>query len=144
MMSILGKIHEILLYGVISAIICMVKGAISPAELFYSGLEPTGFIRIFYSYMFWSVILFLPISFIGALATKYLDYGRGLTFKSYKIVIIMFAHVGEDLLGLVLTPFWFLIDLISKKLNDAWKLFDYATYAIEIVFIVIGMLLCFT
>lgn len=142
-MSITGKIHEIVLYGVISAIVCIAKGAVSPTELFNSGLEPVGFIGIFYAYMFWSTILFIPVGFIGALVTKYLDFGRGLTFKSYKIVVIMFAHIGEDLLGLVLTPIWFIVDLLSKKLNDEWKIFDYATYAIEITFITIGMLLCF-
>jgi len=143
-MAIIGKVHEILLYGVISSIVCVVKGAVSPAELFSSGMTPSGFIGIFYAYMFWSVMLFIPVSFLGALVTKYFDYGRGLTFQSYKIVVIMFAHIGEDLLGLVLTPFWFIADLISKKLNDGWKIFDYVTYAIEIAFIAIGMLICLT
>jgi hypothetical protein len=82
-------------------------------------------------------VLFIPIAIIGAFATKYGDGGEGLTFGSDNIVVIVFAHIGEELLGLFLTPFWFLKDLFTKNFNG-WKIFDYMTYAIEIIIIIIG------
>lgn len=98
---------------------------------------------MFEAYMFWGAMLFIPFAIIEAFATKYGDYGEGLTFDSDNIVVIIFAHIAEELLGIILTPFWFLKDLFSNNLDDGWKIFDYVTYAIEIVLIIIGMLFCF-
>ena len=113
-MSFIGKLHEIALYALITSIICIVLG--KPVILFLLG----------------SLVVFLVIAIIGAYDTKKNDHGEGLTFKSDKILVIMFAHIAEELLGLVLTPIWFIKDLIKKNFHG-WKIFDYVTYFIEII-----------
>ena len=90
-------------------------------------------------FLFWASALFIPIAIIGAFATKYCDNGEGLTFNSNNILVIAFSHIAEEILGLLLTPFWFLKDLFTKNFN-MWKIIDYTTYAIELVFIAIGVI----
>ena len=84
--------------------------------------------------------MYIPIAIIGAFATKYGDGGEGLSFKSDNIIVIIFAHIAEEILGLFLTPFWFLVDLFKKRLDDDGKVVDYITYVIELVFFSIGIL----
>lgn len=81
-----------------------------------------------------------PIAVIGAFATKYGDGGEGLSFKSDNLFVIFFAHIAEEILGLFLTPFWFLIDVFRKRLDDVGKAVDYITYAIELIFFAVGIL----
>ena len=140
-MVLIGKLHEISLYGLISTIICLVNQLTSFDILWISAFEVTSFISFFEAYLFWSSVLFIPLAIIGAFATKYVDDGEGLLFDSDNIFVIIFAHIAEELLGLILTPFWFLKDLFTQDLNEAWKIIDYITYAIEIVFIFIGFLI---
>lgn len=139
-MSIIGKIHEISIYGVITTIVCLCIGKTSFSELWDAKLNVTGFSTFFLAFLFWSCILFIPIAIIGAYATKYEDDGNGLTFKSQNIVVIIFAHMAEEILGLLLTPFWFLTDFFKKKLGDEGKAIDYITYLIELIFIFIGVI----
>lgn len=82
----------------------------------------------------------IPIAIIGAFAIKYVDDGEGLLFDSESIVVIIFGHIAEELLGLVLSPFWFLKDLFTDDL-DGIKIFDYVTYLIELIFIAVGLFL---
>ena len=103
-------------------------------------LNVTSFSTFFLAFLFWACVLYIPIAIIGAFATKYGDDGEGLSFKSNNIVVIIFAHIAEEILGLFLTPFWFLIDLFRKRLDDGGKAVDYITYAIELVFFAIGIL----
>ncbi len=138
-MSIIGKIHEISLYGLITMMVCLINGLITIRNLWDAAFHPDGFSTFFQSYLFWASVLFIPIAIIGAFATKYADSGEGLTFGSDNVVVIIFAHIAEELLGLFLTPFWFLKDVFTKKFNG-WKVFDYVTYVIELVFILIGFL----
>lgn len=138
-MSIIGKIHEISLYGLISAILCLFIGKTSISVLWESATKPDSFVMFFNCFMFWTSILFIPVAVIGAFATKYVHKGEGLTFKSDNLAVIAFAHIAEELLGLILTPFWFLKDLFTKNLDDGWKIFDYITYAVELLFIFIGV-----
>lgn len=139
-MSFIGKIHEISLYGFITAIVCLFVGKTSFEVLWESATHPISFAMFFNCIIFWESVLFIPIAIIGAFATKYSDGGEGLTFKSDNLAVIAFAHIAEELLGLLLTPFWFLKDLFTKNL-DGWKIFDYITYAIELLFIFIGVLI---
>ncbi|MBR3971065.1 MAG: hypothetical protein IKJ87_08310 [Ruminococcus sp.] len=120
-MSFVGKLHEISLYTLITTIILFVlkKGNIL--------------------YIFCAFILFIAIALIGAILTKKYDNGEGLTFNSDKLLVIIFAHIAEEILGLVLTPIWFIKDLITKKWN-AWKVFDYITYFIEVIVAIIIIL----
>lgn len=138
-MSIIGKLHELSLYGLITTIVCLFTGKTSLAILWESATHPDSFVMFFYCYLFWASVLFIPIAVIGAFATKYGDGGKGLTFKSDNLAVIAFAHIAEELLGLLLTPFWFLKDLFTKNLDDGWKIFDYVTYAIELIFIFISV-----
>ena len=93
--------------------------------------------------LFWALVLFIPIATIGAIATKYRDYGEGLTFFSSNIVVIIFAHIGEELLGLVATPYWFVRDVFIKNLDEPVRIVDYILYLSEIIFIIIGMIFIF-
>ena len=43
-------------------------------------------------------------------------------------------------MGLFLTPFWFLIDLFRKRLDDDGKAADYITYGIELAFFGVGIM----
>ncbi len=138
-MSIIGKFHEISLYGLISAIVCLFTGKTSFGVLWEAATKPDSFEMFFNCFMFWASVLFIPIAIIGAFATKYGDGGEGLTFKSDNLAVIAFAHIAEELLGLILTPFWFLKDLFTKNLDDGWKIFDYVTYVIELLFIFISV-----
>lgn len=139
-MSFLGKLHEISLYGLITNIICLFNGKTSFSSLWEAAFHPEGIAMMFEAYLFWASVLFIPLAVIGAFATKFGDGGEGLTFCSDNLVVIAFAHVAEELLGLIITPFWFLKDLFTKNLDDGWKIFDYITYALEIVIILIGVL----
>lgn len=90
--------------------------------------------------MFRASVLFIPIAVIGCFATKYSDDGEGLTFISDNLFVIFFAHISEDILGLIFTPFWFLKELFTNDLDDGWKIFDYTSYLIEMIFIFIVFL----
>ena len=139
-MSILGQFHEISFYSLISTIICLCTGKTTFAALWDAKLNVTSFSTFFLAFLFWACVLFIPIAIIGAFATKYGDGGEGLSFKSDKLFVIFFAHIAEEILGLFLTPFWFLIDLFRKRLDDDGKAVDYITYVIELIFFGIGIL----
>ncbi len=139
-MSILGKFHEISFYSLISTITCLCTGKASFAILWDTKLNVTSFSTFFLAFLFWACVLFIPIAIIGAFATKYGDGGEGLSFKSDNIIVIIFAHIAEEILGLFLTPFWFLVDLFKKRLDDDGKAIDYITYAMELVFFTVGIL----
>jgi hypothetical protein len=136
-MSIIGKLHEISLYGLISAIIALANGKITFETLKHAAFHPESFINAFVCYLFWASVLFIPIAIIGAFSTKYADGGEGLTFGSDNIVVIIFSHIAEELLGLIMTPFWFLKDVFTRSFNGA-KVIDYALYTVELIFIAIG------
>ena len=139
-MYILGKFHEISFYGLITTIGCLCSGKATFAELWNAKLNITSFSTFFLAFLFWASALFIPIALIGAFATKYEDDGEGLLFKSDNIVVIIFAHIAEEILGLVLTPFWFLVDFFKKRLDDDGKAIDYILYLVELIFIAIGVL----
>lgn len=138
-MGFLDKIHEIAFYGVMSLIICLTNGSVTVENLILSCFNIRDFITFFQAYMSWSFVLFLPISISNAFSTKYKYDGAGIGFFSDKILIIMFANIGREILGLILTPFWFLKDLFTKNLDNGWKVFDYFTYLLEILFVVFGL-----
>lgn len=142
-MSFVGKTHEISFYGLCANIACLICGKVSFDDLWYAALHPNGFLNVFLCYLFWASVLFIPIAVIGAFATKYEDGGMGLTFGSSNIVVIMFAHLGEEILGLVITPLWFLKDLFTKSLTGT-KIADYVLYIIELIFIATGLIVLFT
>ena len=141
-MSIVGKLHEISLYGLISTGIAFVSGEVSFSTMQQAALHPENFVDVFVCYLFWASVLFIPIAVIGAFSTKYGDGGEGLTFVSGNIVVILFSHIAEELLGLISTPFWFLKDLFTRNF-DRPKILDYVLYVIEIIFIVIGLVTVF-
>ena len=139
-MSILGKFHEISFYSLISAMICLCTGKTTFSALWDAKRNVTSFSTFFLAFLFWACVLFIPIAIIGAFATKYGDDGEGLLFKSDNIVVIIFAHIAEEILGLFLTPFWFLVDLFKKRLDDDGKAVDYITYVVELIFFAVGIL----
>ena len=139
-MSILGKFHEISFYSLISTIICLFTGKTTVAALWDAKLNITSFSTFFLAFLFWACVLFIPIAVIGAFATKYGDDGEGLSFKSDNVFVIIFAHIAEEILGLFLTPFWFLVDFFKKRLDDDGKAVDYITYVVELIFFAIGIL----
>lgn len=139
-MSILGKFHEISFYSLISTIVCLCTGKTTFAVLWGAKLNVTSFSTFFLAFLFWACVLFIPIAIIGAFTTKYGDDGEGLLFKSDNIVVIIFAHIAEEILGLFLTPFWFLVDLFKKRLDDDGKAVDYITYVVELIFFAVGIL----
>lgn len=138
-MNIIGKLHEISFYGLVSTIIVVVLKIASATSLLHSSIHPEGFKGIFLCYLFWCCVLFLPIALLGALDTKKNDNGRGLSFVSHNIIVIIFAHIGEEIYSLVLSPFWLIKDIIKKSF-DKEKIFDYVTFFIEIIFTIIGFL----
>lgn len=138
-MSILGKLHEISFYGLITNIVCLVMKKISISELINYGFHPQGFPALFFCYLFWASILFIPIAIIGAYETKYVDYGEGLTFESQFILIIIMSHIAEELLGLVMSPFWLLKDIFTKNFNFG-KVIDYISYAALVIFIIVSLI----
>lgn len=137
-MSVIGKFHEISLYGLITTITCLFTGRTSFSALWNAATNVDSFSTFFNAFMFWASALYIPIAIIGAFATKYGDNGEGLTFNSDNLAVIAFAHIAEELLGLILTPFWFLKDLFTRNF-DGWKILDYITYAIELLFLFIGV-----
>jgi len=106
-MSILGKLHEFSFYGLVTALICLIKKWVSISALRNAAICVSGFTDLFLCYLFWAAILFIPIAVIGAFSTKYRDNGEGLLFNSENAFVIAFAHIAEETLGLVCTPFWF-------------------------------------
>jgi len=140
-MSIIGKLHEMSMYGLISAGIAFFSGKVSLSTMQQAALHPA-IVDVFVCYLFWASVLFIPIAVIGAFSTKYGDGGEGLTFVSGNIVVILFSHIAEELLGLISTPFWFLKDLFTRNF-DRPKILDYVLYVIEIIFIVIGLVTVF-
>lgn len=139
-MSFLRKLHELSLYGLIANIVCLVNSKTTFLSLWEAAFHPSGIAMVFEAYLFWASVLFVPLAVICAFATKFGDGGEGLTFKSDNLIVIGFAHIAEELLGLLLTPFWFLKDLFTKNLDDGWKIFDYVTYALELIIILVGVL----
>lgn len=135
---ILGKIHEVFSYGLVVAMVCLATGTVSWAGLASCALHPNGAPAYFLFYLFWSSVGFIPISVVCAFATKYADSGKGLLFTSDSIVIIMFGHLFEDLLGFVASPFWFLRDIFTHDINF-WKVVDYIIYFALVIFIVVGV-----
>lgn len=138
----MGKLHEISFYGLIATIVSLASEKVSPNDLWYAAFHPESFLTIFECFLFWASVLFIPIAVIGAFCTKYSDGGWGLTFGSDNILVIIFAHIAEEILGIIATPFWFLKDLFTKELNDE-KILDYVTYIIELVWIAVGLLVLF-
>lgn len=139
-MSLLGKVHEISFYGLITTLFCLCAGIITFSDLWDAKINITSFETFFLAFLFWACVLYIPIAIVGAFATKYGDNGEGLLFKSDNIFVIMFAHIAEEILGLFLTPFWFLVDLFKHRLDDDGKAIDYITYLIELIFIGTGMI----
>ena len=115
-------------------------GKITISDLYYFGFHVNSFASFFAAYMFWASVLFLPVAVVGALIAKYYDGGEGLTFKSNNVVVIIFAHIAEEILGLFLTPFWFLVDFFKKRLDDGGKVIDYIAYVVELIFIAVGVI----
>ena len=50
----------------------------------------------------------------------------------------MFAHIFEDLCGIVCSPFWLLKDVFMHNM-DPWKIVDYSIYFLLVVFIAVGV-----
>ncbi len=137
-MSFIGKLHEISFYGLVCAIICLLKKAVTSSILWGSKFAFTGVHGFFITYMFWASVTFIPIAIIGAICTAALDDGEGLTFGSDNVFVIIFAHIAEEILGLVLTPIWFIKDLVCGDL-DGFKVIDYILWLFEMIFIVYNM-----
>lgn len=137
-MSIIGKLHEISFYGLIVTIVCLITKTLSINTLLQASIHPSSFSTVFICYLFWSTVLYIPIALVGAFSTKYRDGGEGLLFTSNHIWVIIFSHIAEEILGLILTPFWFLKDAFTKEFT-VWKVVDYIMYFCELVFIAIGL-----
>ena len=142
-MSIIGKLHEISFYGLITTIFCIFTNVVTFSDLWEAKLNVINFTTFFLAFLFWACVLYIPIAIVGSFATKYGDNGEGLLFKSDNILVIMFAHIAEEILGLLLTPFWFLIDVFKHRLDDDGKAIDYVTYLVELIFIGIGIITLF-
>ena len=134
----MGKIHEISFYGLCTTVACLRMGYVTIGQLWFVAFHPEGFLDIFLCYLFWASVLFIPIAIIGAFSTKYEDDGMGLSFASDNILVIIFAHIAEEILGLFLTPVWFLVDFFSKRLTEE-KSLDYILYLAELIFIGAGL-----
>ncbi len=138
-MSFIGTVHEFSFYGLLTSIACICAKLTNVKELISSATHVSSFAQFFLCFLFWSSVLFIPIAIICAFATKYGDHGEGLSFYSNHLVIIFFAHIGEELVGLVATPFWFLIDLFRKDRWSSGKVADYIVYVLLLVFIFFGV-----
>lgn len=136
----LGKIHEVFSYGLIATIVCLATGLTTTSEIMSHALQPVGIPSYYLFFLFWAVVGFFPVCIICAFGTKYGDGGEGLLFTSDSIVIIIFGHFFEDLLGIVGTPFWFLKDFFTNNW-DFWKVADYVIYLLLVTFIVSGVVL---
>ena len=136
-MSFIGKLHEISFYGLITTIISLATHKTTIPELAEAGFHVDTIPSFFLCVLFWTSVLFIPIAVIGAFSTKYQDLGEGLSFSSNNLFIIMIAHIGEEILGIVLTPFWFLRYLFSRELTGI-IIVDTATYVLEVIFFVIA------
>lgn len=139
-MSFIGSLHELSLYGLVAAIICLLRRDISLQLLWQAAFHPTGLVGIFICYLFWASVLFLPIAIIGALVTKYIYHGEGLMFESDNILVIIFAHIAEEIISFFCTPVWFFIDLFKGTLLDPLKILDHLFYILHITFMVIGLI----
>ena len=113
-MSFIGKLHEIAFYALLTVIGCFMKGTMSSKILL------------------WTAVVYVIIAVIGAFSTKYSDEGIGISFISDNIIVIMFAHIAEEILGIIFTPFCFLRDLFSKELTLI-NILDYITFTIEVI-----------
>lgn len=131
--------HEIAFYGLVTSIVLMFLHYIDFSQLYMCAFHPVTFEQIFCCYLFWSTTLFIPISVICAFQTKYEDKGIALYFYSEKILIIMFGHIAEEIIGLVLAPFWFLMQLFSGDLTLG-RIVDYVLLLLELLFIFFGIL----
>lgn len=136
--SFIGKLHEITFYCLIATIFCLVKGAFSVETLWYSAFDPSAIKGFFQCVLFWGSVSFVPVAIIGAFCTKYLDKGKGLFFESKSLVVIFFAHIAEEVLGLIISPFWFLFDIFTGRLTF-WKTLDFILYVIELVILIGGI-----
>ena len=139
-MSVIGTLHEFSFYGLLTTLFCLVQEKISIEILWNSAFHPEGFLEVFYAYLFWASVLFIPIALIGALYTKFVDDGEGLTFDSENLIIIFFGHIIEEILGLVLTPIWFIKYIITDDL-DFWRVVDTLVYVVLLIFIGIGLVM---
>ncbi len=141
-MSILGKLHEISFYGLLANIYCLYRQYISiqyEKSIAFAPKAIHSFSEGFVFYLAWASIMFIPIAILGAFQTKYSDGGEGLTFQSDMIIVILFAHIAEEILGLFLTPAWLIKDLLTRNFDNSDKILDYITYAIELVVILAGI-----
>lgn len=141
-MSLIGKLHEISLYGLICAIVCLIEKKVTTAILWNAKFEFATFNDFFFTYMFWASVAFIPIAIIGGICTRVFDDGEGLTFGSDNVFVIVFAHIAEDILGLILTPIWFIKDLVTGEL-EGFKVIDYILWVIEIAYIALNMFFLF-
>ncbi len=145
-MSIIGKLHEISFYGLLANIYCLYRQYVSiqyEKSIMFEPKTIHSFSEGFVFYLAWASLLFLPIAITGALLTKYTDDGEGLTFQSDIPIVILFAHIAEEILGLFLTPLWFIKDLLTRNLDNSDKTLDYITYVIELVVILFGITLLY-
>lgn len=137
---VFAKLHEVVFYGLVSTVVCVCAGILAPTDLFAktSGLE--GFSMFYATYLFWACVLFIPVAFICAMATKYVDHGDGLLFSSSNVAIIVFGHIVEEVLGIVLGPVWLAKDFFTHNLKDFWKVADHILYLCLVSFNVLGVL----
>ena len=82
----------------------------------------------------------MPVAIIVAIRTKQND--DGLTFTSNHVFVIIFAHIAEEILGLLLTPFWALRYTINKDW-EFYRALDTILYLIEVLLILGGLYLLF-
>ena len=134
--DLLGKLHELAFYGLLATIFCLLRDKITIDILISNIINYKSFKSLFIMYLFWSTVLFFPVAIIAAYRTKHNN--DGLTFSSNNIIVIIFAHIAEELLGLILTPIWTIMYTIKKDW-DFYKILDTILYFIEVIFIIIGL-----
>lgn len=93
------------MYGLISTIMCIASGKASFGLLCDAAIHSDSFLGIFKCCLFRATILFISIALLGAIATKHYDGGEGLNLHSNHILVIVFAHIAEELMGVFLTLF---------------------------------------